>query len=94
MTLYRLPLLWTCRSCIPVMRVILTYDSATHMYTIAAPGLFRAMDTTNPRKVAYKLAEKKIRAGDAEAVEKIVCELLLPKLEQQSPKEDGGLPVC
>lgn len=78
--------------------VALSYDPSRQMYTIAVPSLFRAMDTTNPRKVAYKLAEKKLRSGDAEAVEKIVKELLLPQLEllqiSPSPNLERGLSVC
>lgn len=62
--------------------VVMSYDPIRQKYTIAAPGLFRAMDTTNPRKVAYKLSEKKLRSGDAAAVEQIVRDVLLPELER------------
>lgn len=61
--------------------VTLSYDPVQKMYTNAVPGLFRFMETKNPRKVAYKLSEKKLRSGDALVVEQIVRELLLPEFK-------------
>lgn len=70
--------------------VILTFDPVRKVYGISIPNLYKSMETSNPKKVQYKLKEKKMMAGDAEAVEHIVATILLPKLHEVGLAGESG----
>lgn len=70
--------------------VSLSFDSKYGEYIVSIPSIGKAIFAKKPWNIVYRLRERKVTLGDAEAIQDIVSTLLLPKLNDCLGQKEGS----